>query len=343
MQIISSMCSALIIAAIFTVPILFVIFIIRWCMRKSKWFFGIAVIICLGSILPLTLIGTFTDPATYCKHEFTITQEKASSCTERGKIVKKCSLCDRVDTEYTDKLSHNWETDTFSSATCTSGGYLVERCAVCNSTQKIDTEPARGHSWVDETEVLATCTSGGYLVEKCSACDTTQETNTEPALGHSMKEILRVEATYESDGKVTSKCERCDYEESVKVEKLKSETITFDGLEMTFGQYSFTEVNNRYSEHNGKTVVKIPVTIKNVSKEPHSLNMFYYELFGSSGIESDNVSSFFTDDIIQGGDLLPDSSYTKYFHIIYDGDGVYTVVFSDLWYEKETVEIMVQK
>ena len=45
----------------------------------------------------------------------------------------------------------------------------------------------------------------------------------------------------------------------------------------------------------------------------------------------------------QGGDLLSGKSYTMYFHILYDGDGVYTIVFDDLFFDEKMVEITVKK
>jgi hypothetical protein len=158
-----------------------------------------------------------------------------------------------------------------------------------------------------------------------------------------MTEVSRTDPTYDAEGKIVRKCDRCEHEEVESIAKLELEVIEFDGLELTFGNYSFTEVDNRFSEYDGATVVKIPVTIKNVSRDPHSLYVFNYKLFGTSGVESANVGYYFSDDVSEGGDLLPGASYVKYFHFVYDGDGVYTIVFDDMLLEKETMEIQVKK
>lgn len=122
-----------------------------------------------------------------------------------------------------------------------------------------------------------------------------------------------------------------------------NETFEFDDLEITIGnQYSFTTVSNQYSEHNQKSVVKLPITVKNISNDTHGLNMFYYNVYGSNGTETDTVSSYFDDNIDFAGDLRSGASYTKYLHFLYDGNGTYTIEFKN-WTEKITVEFQIQK
>lgn len=194
MEVISNICSVLIIIAILAIPVLFIIFIIRWCMRKSKKWIGIATAICAGCIIPLTLIGTFTDPATYCEHEYSIVEEIAPTCTERGKVVKSCPLCERESTEYIDKVDHTWKTESVVSATCTEGGYKTERCAVCDDTKK---------------------------------------TATEEALGHDMNEVSRKEATQDATGEIVYQCSRCDETETTVIKKLPKPTETTPPTETT--------------------------------------------------------------------------------------------------------------
>ena len=108
------------------------------------------------------------------------------------------------------------------------------------------------------------------------------------------------------------------------------DTFVFAGLELTFDTtYSFVTVKNRYSEHNGKSVIKLGVNVKNVSSEKNHLNMFYYDLFGSQGTELDGISSYFDNTIDYAGDLKPDASYKASFYILYDGDGKYSIDFDD--------------
>ena len=121
------------------------------------------------------------------------------------------------------------------------------------------------------------------------------------------------------------------------------EMFTFDDLEITLGKdISFTKLKNEFSEHNGKTVVKLPITVKNVKDETHGLNMFYYKVYGSSGTETKTVTIYFDEGIDEAGDLRSGASYTKYMYFIYDGDGQYAIEF-DNWSSKVTVEFDVKK
>ncbi len=119
--------------------------------------------------------------------------------------------------------------------------------------------------------------------------------------------------------------------------------FVFDDLEITISSdYTFSKINNTYSEYNNKAVVRIPVTIKNLKNETHSLNMFYYSLYGSKGIELGTVASYFDDSIDYSGKLKTGASQTKYFYLLYDGDGIYSIEFDD-WVQKINIDINVVK
>lgn len=121
------------------------------------------------------------------------------------------------------------------------------------------------------------------------------------------------------------------------------ETFTFDDLEITLGSdISFTTIKNDYSEYNGKDVIKLPITVKNLKDETHGLNMFYYKVYGSQGSKSNSVTSYFDDGVDEAGDLRSGASYTKYMYFIYDGNGKYAIEF-DNWSTKITVEFDVNK
>lgn len=122
------------------------------------------------------------------------------------------------------------------------------------------------------------------------------------------------------------------------------ETFVFDDLELTLGtDISFDKIDNQFSEYNGKTVVKVPITVKNLKDETHGLNMFYYKVYGSQGAEvSKSVSSYFKDGVDDAGDLRSGASYTKFIYFIYDGNGKYAIEFED-WTSKQTVEFDVNK
>ena len=121
------------------------------------------------------------------------------------------------------------------------------------------------------------------------------------------------------------------------------ETFTFDDLEITIGKdIGFDTIDNEFSEDDGKTVVKIPVTVKNLKDETHSLNMFYYKAFGATGTEVGNMSAYFDESLDYAGELRKGASYTKHMYFLYDEDGKYALEFDD-WTNKVTVEFNVEK
>ena len=122
------------------------------------------------------------------------------------------------------------------------------------------------------------------------------------------------------------------------------DTFMFDGFEITTGTtLSWGTVDNRFSEHNGKSVVLVPVTIVNKTDKTDSLNSFYVDFFGSKGTELDTVDSYFDEKtIFDYKDMRPGTSKEGYFCILYDGDGTYGIDF-DNWGEETTIEFTVTK
>lgn len=125
---------------ILTIPILLTIFIIRCLMRKKSPKLGIALIVCLCSIIPLMILGILTDPATWCDHKYEIKSETPPTCTSEGEIEKVCSLCEKEDFEYIDKLGHDMQDISRVEPTQSTEGSLVRKCSRCSYqvTQSID-------------------------------------------------------------------------------------------------------------------------------------------------------------------------------------------------------------
>lgn len=131
-----------------------------------------------------------------------------------------------------------------------------------------------------------------------------------------------------------------------KEEYVLGKAFKFDDLEITIGnEFTYTVVDNEYSDHHQAEVIKIPVTVKNLKDETHGLNMFYYNFYGSKGTRVDTVAALFSennDSVDFAGDLRTDASYTKYFYVIYDGDGTYTIEFNN-FSEKISIDFEVKK
>lgn len=109
------------------------------------------------------------------------------------------------------------------------------------------------------------------------------------------------------------------------------DTITFDGLELTFdSSYSFDVVASTIvTDYNGD-YIKLGVNIKNVSNEKNSLSVLDYQFFGSQGTQLTGVAGYFDDSIEHLGDLKSGASKKLYFYIPYDGNGSYSIDFNNL-------------
>lgn len=91
------------------IPILFISLIVRAIMKKPCKKTLLSLCICFGAIIPLTIIGVLTDPATWCEHEYSLISEVAPTCSEKGKIVYVCGKCEREKTDKIDKLEHDMQ------------------------------------------------------------------------------------------------------------------------------------------------------------------------------------------------------------------------------------------
>ncbi len=298
----SDFCIWIAMIILFALPVMIVVLAIRAIMKKPIKTLAKSIGFNVGLFFALVLVSIFTSPTMNCDHEYVKVDEIEATCYETGVITNECSLCGVQTTE--------------------------------------NTPP--NHAWVEVKGSPATCTEDGYVLESCSVCKETRENVTEKAKNHSMQLISERKPTYQAAGNKVSKCSVCGYEYTEMLDKLKMESIDFNGFHIEFEGYSFTEVDAPYYKLHGTPVVKIKATITNNTSSPSHLNGFDYQLFNTSGKESEEVYFFFEDDVFGSSDVLPGKSYTKYFHIVYDGDGIYTIFF-DYLFDEKTVEINVEK
>lgn len=115
-----------------------------------------------------------------------------------------------------------------------------------------------------------------------------------------------------------------------KLEYRTNETFRFNFFEIICPNIEFTKINNKYSEYYNMDVVRIPLTIKNISKESQHLNPYSCTIFGPKGVETEKVDTYFDDSCSWNSkDLTYNSSYIRAFYIIYEGDGEYTLEFKN--------------
>lgn len=153
----------------------------------------------------------------------------------------------------------------------------------------------------------------------------------------------------ESSKKDTPQNESSQAEESERSEE-KNDELTFDepfefdGFELTISSdIEWTSIENQFSENNGADVILVPIHIKNISGETKSFNMFYLTLFGSSGVELENVDAYFDNTLGYGSSSLRDGVETdSTLALLYDGDGDYYIEFSD-FFDKLEVKLPISK
>lgn len=108
------------------------------------------------------------------------------------------------------------------------------------------------------------------------------------------------------------------------------ESFIFDGFRLSISSnYTIEKLDNKYSIYNGKDVIKVPVTIKNLKNVNNSFNIFKYNIYGPNMNEIDEVAQYFDEGLFYIKDLKPNESVTKYFYFLYDCNGKYLIKFED--------------
>lgn len=122
-------------------------------------------------------------------------------------------------------------------------------------------------------------------------------------------------------------------------------TVTFDGFELTLGKnYSIITVDNVSSSNYGKEVIKLPVTVKNVSATGDHLNMFYYDYYAPDGSKIDSLRNDFGSryDAIDYVHVDSGDSKLQYFYIAYSGNGKYEIKFHN-YKEDKAISFTINK
>lgn len=182
-----------------------------------------------------------------CSHNFEVTKIEPT-CTEEGKLTRRCSLCGYTIEETLDKAPHKPERDERGNAivyggkkpTCTEWGYDTYHCSVCGE-EYIKTIQYTGHSFKDHfctkcgqadkplffTELKATpMSASGYM--KFSA----------KLNNYSGKKVSFVEVTlelYDKNGKIVD----TDWTYAVGSEGLKDKSSAY--FELIYSGLSSSE------------------------------------------------------------------------------------------------------
>ena len=110
------------------------------------------------------------------EHNKDIVETTPATCTQDGKTVYKCSVCERVmETVVLTATGHSY-LEIITAPTCTAQGYTTYTCA-CGDNYEGDYVDALGHTWQE-----ATCTAP----KTCSVCSETEG----EALGHNTEGVI---------------------------------------------------------------------------------------------------------------------------------------------------------
>lgn len=128
MQTVSSLMFIFAAIEILVLPVLLVVWLIRKARKKPKmkwlkWFWL--------SFALFVAVGTVTNPATWCKHEYRIVESKEASCTENGYEKSHCDLCGSDKTKAIKKLGHSMVDVRRVEPTDSKDGEYVQRCTRC--------------------------------------------------------------------------------------------------------------------------------------------------------------------------------------------------------------------
>lgn len=213
-------------------------------------------------------------------------------------------------TPQTQTCNHIW-----NNATCTT----AKTCSICNITEGTKL----GHSWTE-----ATCKT----LKTCSKCGETSGRLSE----HSYKNGICIYCyAPEPNGTPTYTFE---------------DTFNFEGFYGDFqisigNNYSFTYVDNEFSDKHLKPVVRIPITIKNIGTEiAHLHSPSDYEFFDSTGVQTTtSLYVYFINDFDDGKYLetaiRPGASLTVPIYMLYSGDGDYYVLFKYFGTSSTKIEV----
>jgi len=97
----------------------------------------------------------------------------------------------------------------------------------------------------------------------------------------------------------------------------------------------FLEHHDEENRLNGAVVIRIPIKITNLSEETRGFSTYPMTIYGPYASRLEDISSYFMgrSDVrylnnMQSGETVSD----RYIHILYIGDGDYSIVF-DTWTE----------
>ena len=168
------------------------------------------------------------------QHDLKKAQEftRKPTCTKPGwNSYYLCQTCTYSETDWIEKLGHDWEQHEAKAPTCTEIGWdAYDTCSRCNHTTRTEL-PALNHDLEQHEAKAPTCTEIGWdAYETCSRCNHTTRTEL-PALNHDLEQHEAKAPTCTEIGwDAYDTCSRCDYTTYVELPALNHDyqAVTVD-------------------------------------------------------------------------------------------------------------------
>ena len=136
------------------------------------------------------------------------------TCTKPGwNSYYLCRDCAYSETDWIDKLGHDWEQHAAKAPTCTEKGWnAYDTCSRCDYTTTYQELPALNHALEQHAAKAPTCTEIGWdAYETCSRCNHTTRTEL-PALNHDLEQHEAKAPTCTEKGwNAYETCSRCNH------------------------------------------------------------------------------------------------------------------------------------
>lgn len=180
MEVLSTICIVLCCLCLLAVAISLLIWIILRITKSSQSKHAMHVFLfSLLGIVVFFLIALVVSPS--CDHNWTITENIQTTCTENGRVVKYCTLCNKQEINENQAFGHTW-IETTKEPTCVEPGEHFMKCSICG-TETTEVLIAQ-HDYIENVLSTPTCESAGQIRYTCSVCGDIKETDIS-ATGHS--------------------------------------------------------------------------------------------------------------------------------------------------------------
>ena len=128
------------------------------------------------------------------------------------------------------------------------------------------------------------------------------------------------------------------------IEYTVEEPFTFNNLETTFHSNISWERITLPGENENQYVVVMPITVTNIGNIPNTINMIFYSIYGPNETEVDSLAMFFPNNNIEyAGHIEPGETIQSNIHFLFDGNGEYTILFNDYFFERIWVVFQIEK